>query len=234
MKELELYEPIKTYFTSLGYKVNAEVKNCDIVCSLNEEIIIIELKKTFSLKLVYQAIDRQTISKNVFIAIPRPKNLRAKSVKDMIKLLKALGLGLITVGLDSPLAPVCIILEPKKQNNKINQKKKSALCKELKNRSLSINKGGSSKKDMVLTAYKETSIFIACILEKVEKTSPKYLKYNYNIENSGNILRDNYQGYFKKISRGVYTLSDKGKAILKDDKYKEVVAYYKNEVKENV
>lgn len=45
MKETELYEPIKNYLLQNGYKVQAEVKNCDIACLYENNLIVIEIKK---------------------------------------------------------------------------------------------------------------------------------------------------------------------------------------------
>lgn len=231
MKETSLYEPIKAYFLEMGYKVQAEVKNCDIACMLKNELIVIEMKKSFNLKLVYQAIDRQSFADKVFVAIARPKNFKKKEVSYMIKILKALDIGLITVALDSPLKKVEIILSPKDLALKPRSRRKKAVLNELEKRNLDINKGGSTKKDKVLTAYREKAIFLVCILDKEKTISPKLANKVYGIENAGNILRDNHYGYFQKIERGVYTLSKKGKDMLKQDSFKEAIQYYKSEVK---
>ena len=72
-KESDLYSPVCNYFTELGYDVQAEVKSCDLIAKKDSEIIIAELKKNFCLKLVYQAIERQSITDSVYVVIPRPK-----------------------------------------------------------------------------------------------------------------------------------------------------------------
>ena len=56
-KESDLYAPVCEYFESVGYTVQAEVKNCDLVAVKDSETIIAELKTSFCLKLVYQALD---------------------------------------------------------------------------------------------------------------------------------------------------------------------------------
>ncbi len=50
------------------------------------------MKKAFQLKLVYQAIDRQTICKNVFVAIARPvKASKYKAVSEYAKITETFG-----------------------------------------------------------------------------------------------------------------------------------------------
>ena len=51
IRETEMYVPIKNFFNSLGFKVKAEIRNCDVVAyKADEPLIIIELKTQFSLK----------------------------------------------------------------------------------------------------------------------------------------------------------------------------------------
>ena len=111
--ETDLYEPVCRFLEEEGYRVQAEVKDCDIAAEKDGELIIVELKKSFQLKLVYQALDRQSLTEQVFVAIPRPqKGQREKSWKNMLKLLKRLEIGLLTVALDSPLKTVDVVLTP--------------------------------------------------------------------------------------------------------------------------
>ncbi|NLM61516.1 MAG: hypothetical protein GX193_05505, partial [Clostridiales bacterium] len=42
----------------------------------------------------------------------------------------------------------------------------------------------------------------------------------------GAILRDNYYGWFDRVGRGVYTLSEKGAEEIEFDEYKSLVVYY--------
>lgn len=234
MKEIELYEPIKNYLLKNGYKLQAEVKNCDIAYLYKNNLVVIELKKSFNLKLLYQALDRKVFANKVFIAIIRPKNFRKKETKYMLNILKALNIGLITVSLDSPLKTVEIILEPQNQiiNSKI--KKRNIILNEIQNRNLNINIGGSVKKANILTAYKEQVIFLACILNKIKVGSPSFIKKQFNIQNASSILQNNYYGYFEKIERGKYTLSKKGKDMLSGEQFKEVILYYIKEVEKFV
>ena len=67
---------MKTYFTALGYDVKGEVGAADLVAVPKGapegcEPIIVELKTSFTLSLFHQAINRQSMSDQVYIAVPR-------------------------------------------------------------------------------------------------------------------------------------------------------------------
>ena len=234
MKETELYEPIKTYLLKNGYNVQAEVKNCDIAYLENKKLVVIEMKKSFNLKLLYQAIDRKTFADKVFVAINRPKSFKKRETKHMLKILKAMDIGLISVSLDSPLKSVEIILEPKDEKLRKKTRKRTMVLNEINRRNLDLNIGGSTKKDNILTAYKEQVIFVACVLNKIGQSSPVNIKKQFNIQNVSYILQKNHYDYFEKIERGVYTLSKKGKNMLKEENFKEAIAYYTKEVEKFV
>ena len=51
-KETDLYEPIRAFLEEKGYQVQAEVKDCDIAAVKDGQLLIVELKKAFNLKLV--------------------------------------------------------------------------------------------------------------------------------------------------------------------------------------
>ena len=111
-KETDLYEPIRAFLEEEGYQVQAEVKQCDIAAEKNGRLVVVELKRAFGLKLVYQGLERQSLTDEVFVAIPRPKKgAREKAWQDMLRLLKRLELGLLTVALDSPLKTVDVVLK---------------------------------------------------------------------------------------------------------------------------
>jgi len=58
VRESDLYAPVKAHLEALGYVARAEVGKCDIV-GINGDIIIgVELKLTFGLPVLYQALQR--------------------------------------------------------------------------------------------------------------------------------------------------------------------------------
>ena len=227
-KETDLYEPIRAFLEEEGYQVQAEVKNCDIAAVKDGQMVIVELKKAFNLKLVYQGLERQSLTEQVFVAIPRPKKgAREKAWKDMLKLLKRLELGLLTVALDSPLQTVDVVLEPSDSIAWKNRKKREKVQAELEQRQVDGNVGGMTRKK-IMTAFREKSIRLACLLEREERVSLAALRER-GMEDSVGILSRNYDKWFKRVEKGVYALSDKGKEALENEDYAKAVAYYRNE-----
>lgn len=229
-KETELYLPIKHFFEQNGYIVKAEVKNCDIICVLNQKLTVVEMKNSFNLKLIYQAIERMSFADFVYIAIRRPKNFRKKEVKHMLYILKKLNIGLITVSLDSEFKNVQVIFSPI-INNKINSKKRKTIFNEFKNRKLDLNIGGSISSENIITAYRENSIQIACFLKFIKISSAKELKGLGCSKKTSSILQTNYYDWFFRYERGKYKLTKKAEEDLNNIKYKKIVDYYKEEVK---
>jgi hypothetical protein len=66
--ETDLYRPIKTYLQELGLEVKGEVRGCDLVALSDaspELIVICEMKQSFTLELVLQAVDRTSVCDEV-------------------------------------------------------------------------------------------------------------------------------------------------------------------------
>ncbi|MDA3814361.1 MAG: DUF2161 family putative PD-(D/E)XK-type phosphodiesterase [Candidatus Cloacimonetes bacterium] len=146
MKESDLFEPIKNYLEANGYKVRAEVKNCDITATKDAELIIIELKLSANLQLFIQATDRQRITGSVYVAIPKPEQRSKKHWKGILHILRRLELGLIFVDVENPVNPVVIVFHPIEFKRKKISKRKKAIIKEIENRSHNLNVGVSNKK----------------------------------------------------------------------------------------
>ena len=227
-KETDLYEPIRAFLEEEGYQVQAEVKGCDIAAVKDGQLVIVELKKSFSLKLVYQGLERQSLTEQVFVAIPRPKKgAREKSWKDMVKLLKRLELGLLTVALDSPLQTVDVVLEPSDSLAWKNRKKREKVQAELEKRQVDANVGGMTRRK-IMTAFREKSIRVACILEKEGQLSLAEFRER-GLEDCVGLLSKNYDKWFKRVEKGVYALSEKGIEALENEDFAKVVAFYRNE-----
>ncbi|MFD2043104.1 DUF2161 domain-containing phosphodiesterase [Ornithinibacillus salinisoli] len=230
LKEVDLYQPIQKYFKRKGYEVYGEVKDCDIAIMKEDLLIIVELKLNLSVDLLIQATKRQRLSEHVYIAVPKPKkhNPRSKKWRDTCHLLRKLELGLILVSFSEKRKRVEVVIEPTPFHRPISMGKakylRQAIIKEMNGRSADYNIGGSSRKQ-IMTAYRENCVQIACYLEKHGELSPKALVQMGTGKKTQSILSKNYYGWFIRIKRGVYILSEKGKQEIKE--YPDLVAYYR-------
>lgn len=228
LQEADLYKPIQRYFLREGYEVYGEVKDCDIVAVKEDDLVIVELKLTLSVDLLIQAAKRQKLTDQVYIAIPRPKGrLNSKQWADKCHLVKRLELGLIVVSFPGNHSKADILIHPTSFHRKIaagrNKMKREAILKEISGRSADFNIGGSSR-TKIMTAYKENCIQIACILNNMGPLSPKALKVMGAGDKIPSILTNNYYGWFKRIKRGTYAITEKGR--LEVQEYQELVNYY--------
>lgn len=207
MKETDLYKPVKDLLVSQGFDVKAEIKDIDILASKADVLCAVELKTKVSLKLIYQAIDRQKIVDQVYIAIPKTSiKQRTSTYRDFIYLLKRLEIGLIIV--EDNEAEVCIeaaVYDMEKSRSRYKRRKQQTL-KEFKLRKYNKNTGGTNKKS--ITRYKEQVIEIASYLIEHKTASPKEIKEYTNILNTASILQKNYDQYFQRVSRGVYKVNE--------------------------
>ena len=223
-KESDLFAPIRDYLDNQGYRVNAEVKNCDVTATRDDDLIVVELKVHFNATLLIQASDRQRVADAVYVGLPYPKDLRRhRNWRGMCHLLKRLELGLIVVHFlkSGPRAEVAF--HPGPYNPRRQHKKRRAIIREIHDRSGEYNTGGSTRKPLV-TAYREEAIHIACLLEKHKTLSPAELKSLGAGDRTQNILARNHYGWFDRVARGVYRLHPDGNAALQN--YPEVVAYF--------
>ncbi|MBT2738671.1 DUF2161 family putative PD-(D/E)XK-type phosphodiesterase [Bacillus sp. ISL-7] len=224
LQEIDLYKPIQTYFLREGYEVYGEVKDCDIVAVKDEELVVIELKLTLSVDLLLQAAKRQRITDKVYVAIPKPKHrLNSKRWTEKCHLIRRLELGLIVVSSPGKRGRAEIIFEPTPFIRRKNKRKRDSIMKEINGRSADYNVGGSNR-TKIMTAYKENCIQIACYLENLGPLSPKMLNQLGSGKNTSSVLTKNYYGWFERIKRGIYVITEKGKEEIKE--YPELINYY--------
>ena len=70
--ETSLYLPVKRFLEGLGFEVKGEVCGCDVVAvdrGAPIALVICELKLSFTLDLVLQAVDRSTACDEVWVAV---------------------------------------------------------------------------------------------------------------------------------------------------------------------
>ncbi|WXR61251.1 DUF2161 family putative PD-(D/E)XK-type phosphodiesterase [Peptostreptococcaceae bacterium AGR-M142] len=213
MKETYLYLPIKELFSRLGYDVQAEVGEIDVLATKEEDFVVIELKKDLNLKLIVQGAQRQKLSEIVYVAIPKPTyKIRMSSVfQEKVYLIRRLGIGLVFVNFKKS-GPVATIEEDPfifdlKQSQRLNKKTRERALKEKSLRSGDYNLGG--QKGTKITAYKENVILVAALLSQNGVMKVAEVKKTAG-EKAGAILRDNHYGWFERVKTGYYQLSLKG------------------------
>lgn len=227
-KEEDLYDPLRKWLVNNGYEVQAEVQSCDVVAVKDDELTIIEIKKSFNLKLVYQCMERQKIGKYVYAAIAAPsKNkLKIKNLQKAEALLRRLGIGLILISLYSTSSLVEVRLQPSVVSTRKNPRKKKRVLKELEKRSGEYNVGG--KQGKIVSAYRESAIHIYCLLQKEIEASPAQLVKLGAPKNAGLIMRNNHYGWFHKIARAKYTFDVDMSEIRKE--FGDVVDFFEAEI----
>jgi len=97
--ETSLYLPVKSFLEEAGYVVKGEVGGCDLVGLSNGDppvVVIAELKLSFNLELILQAVDR--ISNEVWIAARISSSGRGREAdKRYRNLCRRLGVGMLGI-----------------------------------------------------------------------------------------------------------------------------------------
>ncbi|MCL2852462.1 MAG: DUF2161 family putative PD-(D/E)XK-type phosphodiesterase [Defluviitaleaceae bacterium] len=230
-RETDMYAPVKAHLESMGFAVSAEVRKCDVVATSGDQVVIVELKRSFVLRLVYQGLARQALTSLTFLCVPRPRSARSASYKNMVRLVRRLGLGLMFVAMDSPRRHVEVAVLPD-YHGRTNSAALSKLLGEVSGRKAGENVGGSIRTKLN-TAYRERAIRIACAIEAFGELSAKRLVHTYGSEKDAHsIMYVNAYGWFERTRKGVYGLSQAGREFLDADKlFAEVIMYYREHFK---
>ncbi|MCG6883461.1 MAG: DUF2161 family putative PD-(D/E)XK-type phosphodiesterase [Silicimonas sp.] len=210
MQETELYPPVKAFLESQGYTVKAEIGAADVVaCRDGDEPVIVELKTGFSLSLVHQAVARQAITEAVYVAVPRGKGKRFQTaLRQMTKLCRRLGLGLITIRTkDAHLEVHC---DPGPYAPRQSKPRKIALLREFARRHGDPNTGGATRQGLV-TAYRQDALRCAGYLAELGQAKGAIVARETGVERATRLMADNHYGWFERVETGIYALTEKGR-----------------------
>lgn len=224
MMESDLYTIVEKYYISQGFIVKGEVCGCDLVAIKQDQIIIVELKKNFNVKLLYQGVRRLSATEYVYVAFFKPKARQSMSFWTMIKsLCRRLHIGAILVE-DENLR---FLSHPELFQTRKSTVQRKKILKEFHGRKVSENKGGVTGQKLE-TAYLENAIKIAVILAENGALSAKNLQTMGTAENTHTILYRNHYGWFEKKEKGLYNLKN-GLSDQIRDSYPKIWQYYTSE-----
>ena len=218
MKETELYAPVRELLVSLGYEVRAEVGHMDAVAWRGDAWIAVELKTSFTLKLLLQATQRQKLMEQVYVALPAPTGRQrfSKAFKEYEHLLRRLELGLILVHFGTaPRAELVFAPGPCPRGPYLarNKRKSAAVRREAEGRRTDHTVGGTNGK--LMTVYRENALRAAAFLQERGECSVRELREATGCEAIQPMLRANHYGWFEQIVRGRYRLAPAGADALR-------------------
>lgn len=221
--ESDLYGPVRDYLEQLGYEVKGEVKDCDIAALRDGELIVVELKRGFTLELIYQAMDRQRVADGVYVAVPLPRRgYMSPHMQEMKSLCRRLELGLIFVGFTSKgIGQVDVAVHPKEASAPRRDRRcRLAVIQEHEHRTGSANTGGVTRKK-ILTVYKEQALLVAKLLRDHGPMRAEDVRKLGGPANTGVILGRNALGWFDREldaggSRYLYRPNGKALAALEE------------------
>jgi len=209
--ETSLYLPVKRFLEGLGFEVKGEVCGCDLVAldrGTPAAVVIGELKLSFTLELVLQAVDRSAACDEVWLAIRASVRGRGRESDARVKkLCRLLGFGLLTV---SKSGKVEVLVEPVPWRPRRNIKRRSKIVDEHRWREGDPTLGGSTRQP-IMTAYRQQAVACAAALA-LAPARPRDLKPA--MPDAPRILLSNVYGWFVRVERGTYALSEAGKEAL--------------------
>jgi hypothetical protein len=207
--ETALYLPVKRYLESLGFEVKGEICDCDVVALrgvTSPVVVVCELKLGFNLELILQGVDRSAVCDEIWLAVRASSRGHVRDPR-VRKLCRLLGFGLIGV---SATGQVEILAEPGPWRPRRNLRERSRLVDEHQRRRGDPALGGSSKSP-IMTAYRQQAL--ACAASLV--AGPRRTRdIKATVSDAPKILLRNVYGWFVRVDRGVYGLTDAGKAAL--------------------
>ena len=209
--ETKLYRPVKVYLEGLGFTVKGEVGGCDLV-GLKDDgaklVVIGELKLTFTLELILQGVDRAAACDEVWLAarLSRRGKGRESDVR-FRNLCRRLGFGMLGV---SASGEVQVLVSPAAAMPRKDGARRSRLVDEHQRRQGDPVEGGGSRAP-IMTAYRQQALALAAALAG-QPGRPRDLKAN--APDAAKILLNDVYGWFARIERGVYALTDSGRAAL--------------------
>ncbi|WP_431859010.1 DUF2161 domain-containing phosphodiesterase [Azospirillum sp.] len=212
--ETELYAPVKAFLEGQGYVVKAEIHGCDLVAVRGAEPpVIVELKKRFTLELLLQGVDRLAVTDTVYLAVPQPgRRASGPSPYDahVKKLCRRLGVGLLIVDpARTERHRVEVLLDPVPYTPRKDKKRTTRMLGEHARRAGDPNRGGSTRVPIV-TAYRQDALRCARLLHANGPMTLKAMRVAGAPADVAKILQQDVYGWFERVERGTYHVSEGG------------------------
>lgn len=209
--ETSLYLPIKRFLEQRGFTVKGEIGGCDLVALSPDEtplLVIGELKLSFNLELVLQAVDRAGACDEVWLAARASARGKGRESDARFRnLCRRLGFGMLAVSAEGEVA---VVVAPDAPMPRKDPRRRSKLMAEHRRRLGDPAVGGGSRVP-IMTAYRQQALACAAALA-AGPMRPRDLRPR--APDAGRILLDNVYGWFARAGRGVYTLTPAGHEAL--------------------
>ena len=210
--ETALYLPVKRFLEKLGFTVKGEIGGCDLVALSGDDppiVVIGELKLSFNLELILQAVDRAGAADEVWLAAKLSARGKGRESDARYRnLCRRLGFGMLAV---TNSGDVEVLVKPPTTAPRRNPRKRSRLVSEHQRRKGDPVLGGSTRAP-IMTAYRQQALGCAAALT----SGPRRVReLRAEFPDAGKILLHNVYGWFDRAERGVYILTDAGRAALK-------------------
>lgn len=207
--ETDLYAPVKAWLEGQGHAVKGEVGAADVVARRDDMLMIVELKLGFSLVLLQQAVARQAICDEVYVAVPRWRGKAGwRAFKGNIGLCRRLGIGVLSVDLAE--GDVQQHAAPGSFQPRRSHVKRTRLEREFDRRNGDPTQGGTN--GQVMTAYRQDALACAAHLASIGASKGADVARATGVARATQIMASNHHGWFLRVSRGIYALSDVGAA----------------------
>ena len=215
LREADLYPPIKVFLELQGYVVKGEVGAADVVAVKGDAPpVIVELKLGFSLSLFHQGIDRLAITDQVYVAVPyKPGKPFQRALKDNVKLARRVGLGVLTVRLRDGFVEA--LADPVPYAPRKSKKKTTRLLRAFDRLQGDPNAGGATRHGIV-TGYRQDALRCARFLAVHGPSQGAQVKAWAEVPDATRIMAADHYGWFRRVSRGVYDLTEAGRQGLVD------------------
>jgi hypothetical protein len=209
--ETALYQPVKNFLEKLGFTVKGEIGGCDLVALSGDEppiVVIGELKLSFNLELILQAVDRASACDEVWLAAKFSARGKGRESDARYRnLCRRLGFGMLAV---TTSGAVEVVVSPTTVPRR-DMKRRSRLIAEHRKRQGDPALGGSTRAP-IMTAYRQQALACASALSLGPR---KVRDLKATIPDAPKILLHNVYGWFDRLERGTYVLTDSGRAALK-------------------